>query len=966
MRKPKSKKKVYVEDEETPPQYEIGGSSSLDLRLPPRLFATDRFPTRRLNIYSSPDLLPFIRNVLRDTPELETIRQSCFGKLFDLPARQCPVSCKLIHVFLTRQLVCLPKNTLWSAFGGSPFRYAIVAGKDRVWKILFGKKKYVKIADLCRMLETDKDMDGWNKIRIALIIIVDGVLIAHKQEARPTPRYVRMVENLKTFLAFPWGRESFLKTISCMKPSKFVPKKCEDPVATLVKKLKQRSFRLQGFTLSLQLVAFCAIPQLLDYIPAPLNNLTVMDLEDGNLPQHKSINAIHIRRVEFDPNLVVTPIITIKSQPQPGWGLFSDDVKDDSVIYLEQLIADQHSFNKHMWHGGVTSEPIIKKPKNRSKKKSDTIKQSLKPRLPSARKQRRISSYFTRSTTQSFTNVQITEMVIQISTQMKQLKREMKRRKKRSHARQSSFNKLFSRRKQSNTPSHTPEPTRTPTDVLHNQDDGPMETDVLPQTTSPIISQYEAQLHRDSASDPLASSPASDHCIHTRSVHVSSNHNNTCVHTSPDHNVDSRQVSPVFNHTPPISQMITHPNDATDDYDEPPRTPLNSVVYDKSDHPNSPEINHILYHGLRIYDAINPDPPIFDSSIPRSRLLLSPQPKTMLTSPTKSNDSLSGFAVHATTVNAFTATASSNSPPSLEQNTPGVVDLTATKDVESHVPSLDENHLANELSKSPIIHALTLISPLPGLEWDLFYNTISTKTNVYHTTPSSFDFSNKFLLDLAKPKQWTSTRHMEVLIHMLAARHSTHLLTEKSAFTTPLLPAYICDSWADFAPCRKRSTFVWDERLVDIVLHQGKKWMEDIHTIYTPMLWNCKHWVGLAINLDMGRVERFMQPLLTILPYLVRKVAMCELTQFSRLKEFVWRRIPDLYNNSRFCDCGPVSMKFLEMHTLGDPAPHMSGITDQTVDDFRKQYALDIYKTIVMPAFSAYAVYSESLSPPFV
>ncbi|KAF2542967.1 hypothetical protein F2Q68_00029598 [Brassica cretica] len=606
MRKPKSKKKVYVEDEKTPPQYKIGGTSSPDLRLPPRLFATDRFPTRRLNIYSSPDLFPFIRNVLRDTPELETIRQSCFGKLFDLPARQCLVSCKLIHAFLTRQLVCLPKNTLWSAFGGSPFRYGL--------------------------------------------------------------------EEFGTVTGLPCGSY----------PERYTPNTGKAVVAG-----KDR--------------------------------------------------------------LVVTPIIPIESQPQPGWELFPDDVKDDS-------------------HGGVTSEPIIKKPKNRGKKKSDTIKQSLKPKQPSARKQRRISSYFTRSTTQSFTNVQLTEMVIQLSTQMKQLKCEMKRRKKRSHARQSSFNTLFSRRKQSNTPSHTPEPTRTPTDVLHNQDDGPMETDVLPQTTFPIISQYEAQLHRDSAYDPLASSPASDHCIHTRSVHVSPNHNNTCVHTSPDHNIDSRQVSPVFNHTPPVSQMITHPNDATDDYDEPPRTPvsvqplwdeLNSVVYDMSDHPNSPEINHILYHGVRIYDAINPDPPIFDSSIPRSRLLLSPQPKTMLTSPTKRNDSLSGFAVHATTVNAFTATASSNSLPSLalkEQNTPGVVDLTATKDVESHVPSLDEYHLANELSKSPLIHALTLISPLPGLEWDIFYNTISTKTNVYHTTPSSFDFSNKFLLDLAKPKQWTSTR----------------------------------------------------------------------------------------------------------------------------------------------------------------------------------------------------------------
>ncbi|CAN6863909.1 unnamed protein product [Brassica oleracea] len=444
MRKPKSKKKVLVEDEETPPQYEVGGislfpllsffpksrnlicfiyvdPSSPDLCLPPRLFATDRFTTRRHNTYSSPDLLPFIRNVLRDTPEFETIRRSCFGKLFDLPARQCPVSCKLIHAFLTRQLVCLPKNTLWSAFGDFPFRYgleefgtvtglpcgsyperynlktgkAIVAGKDRVWKRLFGKKKFVTIADLCRMLETDKDMDGWKKIRIALIIIVGGVLIAHKQEARPTPRYVRMVENLKTFLAFPWGRESFLKTISCMKPPSFVPKKCEDPVATLVKTLKQRSFRLQGFPLSLQLVAFRSIPLLLDYIPAPLNNLTLMDLEDGTLPQHKSINVIHIRRVEFDPN---------------------------------------------------------------------------------------------------------------------------------------------------------------------------------------------------------------------------------------------------------------------------------------------------------------------------------------------------------------------------DQNAHGVVDLMATKDVESHVPSLEENHLANELSKSPLIPAVTLISPLPGLEWDLFYNTVSTKMDVYHSAPSSFDFSNKFLLDLAKPKQWTSTR----------------------------------------------------------------------------------------------------------------------------------------------------------------------------------------------------------------
>ncbi|KAL0713599.1 hypothetical protein Bca4012_020577 [Brassica carinata] len=560
MRKPKTKKKAKILDEETPIQNETGGTSLEDI-------AIDRFPTKRLNIYSSPDLLPFIRNVLRDTPDFETIRRSCFGKLFDLPTRQRPVSCKLIHSFLTRQLLCLPKNTLWYVFGGSPFRYdleefgtvtglpcgsfpggykpntgkKIVAGKDRAWKILFGKKKFVTVAECCWMLENDKNMSGWKKLGIALIVIVDGVLIAHKQEAHPTPRYFRMVENLNTFFAFPCGRESFLKTISCMKPPKFVPNKCEDLVATL---------------------------------------------------------------------LVFTPIIPIERQEQPGWGVWSDDDKEDIVIYLEQLIAD------HTPSTNKCDMPLIKKPKTRVKKKSATIKQSLKTRQPSARKQRHISSYFTRSSTKSFTNVQLTEIVIQLTKQVKQLRREMKRRKKRVHGRQSSFHTLLLRRKKSNTPTHQSEPTPNNTESLHNQDDGAMATNELPERLSPIISQYEAQLHRDSTVSPLASSPVSEPCIHTQSVHV-----------SPDHNT-------------------------------------------RIDHPNSPEIHHILYHGVRIYDSIDPDTPIFDSSIPphsptRSRLMLSPQPTTQFTTPTKSNNSLSCFAVHAATVNTFTATASSNSPPCL-------------------------------------------------------------------------------------------------------------------------------------------------------------------------------------------------------------------------------------------------------------------------------------------------------------
>ncbi|KAG2329899.1 hypothetical protein Bca52824_001079 [Brassica carinata] len=190
---------------------------------------------------------------------------------------------------------------------------------------------------------------------------------------------------------------------------------------------------------------------------------------DGHLPQHPSITSIDIRRTEFADDLVFTPIIPIERQEQPGWGVWSDDDKEDIVIYLEQLIAD---------HTPSTN-------------KCDML----------------------------------TEIVIQLTKQVKQLRREMKRRKKRVHGRQSSFHTLLLRRKKSNTPTHQSEPTPNNTESLHNQDDGAMATNELPERLSPIISQYEAQLHRDSTVSPLASSPVSEPCIHTQSVHVSPDHN---------------------------------------------------------------------------------------------------------------------------------------------------------------------------------------------------------------------------------------------------------------------------------------------------------------------------------------------------------------------------------------------------------------------------------------------------------
>uniref|UniRef100_A0A0D3CK87 DUF1985 domain-containing protein n=1 Tax=Brassica oleracea var. oleracea TaxID=109376 RepID=A0A0D3CK87_BRAOL len=245
------------------------------------------------------------------------------------------------------------------------------------------------------MLETDKTLPSDKRIRLALIMIVDGVLIAHKQVAKPTLHYVHMVDNLDSFLKFPWGHESFLKTITCMKP----PTDATDPVGALAQVLKQTTYRLTGFALALQLVAMKAIPLLATKIPAPYYNLTLLDLDEGHLPPHGSIHLEDFLTVEADTQLRVTPLIPL-AENAPSWG---NETSDERVVYMESLIAENHQFHLFDWPGGDTSNPeFIFKPAVPTVHRKHTVpkKQPLKvnktpkKRASSARKQKQISNYF--------------------------------------------------------------------------------------------------------------------------------------------------------------------------------------------------------------------------------------------------------------------------------------------------------------------------------------------------------------------------------------------------------------------------------------------------------------------------------------------------------------------------------------------------------------------------------------------
>ncbi|KAF8113485.1 hypothetical protein N665_0049s0001 [Sinapis alba] len=194
----------------------------------------------------------------------------------------CPVSCKLIHGLLSRQLISKTEYTLWSVFGNNPIRFSL----EEFWSITglnCGEFPAGYDPPDHNSKDANKQKDAHNnsfwRIRLALIIIVDGVLIASQQVHRPTLRYVKMLENVDDFLEFPWGRESFIRTVRCMKPPMFDKgKHAHDPVGMLVQKLKQETFRLTRFPLALQLLAFRAIPMLQSKIPAPFHENTILDL----------------------------------------------------------------------------------------------------------------------------------------------------------------------------------------------------------------------------------------------------------------------------------------------------------------------------------------------------------------------------------------------------------------------------------------------------------------------------------------------------------------------------------------------------------------------------------------------------------------------------------------------------------------------------------------------------------------
>ncbi|KAF3519059.1 hypothetical protein DY000_02058849 [Brassica cretica] len=260
---------------------QTGESSRPDQRLPERLFATNIFPRKRLNIYSKPGILCFIKHTLQGSQEFEVIRRSCFGGLFNLPARQCPVSHKLIHSLLSRQILVLSQHTLWPVVAGNPFRFSLA--------------EFQTITGLpCGPFPEHYQSPSFNT-----------------RNAAKDPLWQKLL-----------GHDSLITV---------------------------KTYRLQGFPLALQLVAFQAMPLLAIKIPAAPNPATLLELEDPHLPLHKSLSINDFEVAEADPKLRVITLIPLADNA-PLWG---DEPEDERVRYMEELIAQNHEFHIRDWPGAI-------------------------------------------------------------------------------------------------------------------------------------------------------------------------------------------------------------------------------------------------------------------------------------------------------------------------------------------------------------------------------------------------------------------------------------------------------------------------------------------------------------------------------------------------------------------------------------------------------------------------------------
>lgn len=392
--------------------------------LPDRVFSADCYPGHavRINSYSKPKYLIDILHILDGMPELDTLLASPLGSLFSLPVRRCSLSGQLVHQMLCRQLDTTNSEEMWFVFGGQPLRFSLsefreatgleccpfpsqekldaatthAEGSAPYWYTLIGGKLgSVTVKALLQMLKTQPNMPSWRKFRLALIVIVEGVLLCRSQPVKASAEVVEMVKDVDFFLKYPWGRHSFHRMLRMVKVGSYL-----EDADSLVAKLKQSSVAVHGFPLAIQLFALKYIPLLLTILPNGEDQSTFLDRIIHHLPKCKSFHTSNILRLEYSSNvrsysmtisffyfflsviphhILYTLQLCVLHPQNPDPAFVASEHCDPKVKELERLIASSFQFTKDVWSGGDASLPSLTSSRKRKSIPSRSASSSSGP-----------------------------------------------------------------------------------------------------------------------------------------------------------------------------------------------------------------------------------------------------------------------------------------------------------------------------------------------------------------------------------------------------------------------------------------------------------------------------------------------------------------------------------------------------------------------------------------------------------
>ncbi|CAN6814570.1 unnamed protein product [Brassica oleracea] len=215
--------------------------------------------------------------------------------------------------------------------------------RSTVWHELFDTAVGdITVSDVLKMLRNPY-LAPWKRVHLALIALVDGVICCSNKWLKLTPKYVEMLCNVEYFLDYPWGRESFLKTLPRLLP----PYTSEDPLGEMRHHSSQQTTAAYGFPLALQLFAFEAVPLLL----AKISNAQSTDNFLVNPPACE--NTVTILSVNDIVEVEEDPYVSLRFSLSHFNYVF-DKLFNQRVMHLVDLMLSGHRFQKSDFPGGDT------------------------------------------------------------------------------------------------------------------------------------------------------------------------------------------------------------------------------------------------------------------------------------------------------------------------------------------------------------------------------------------------------------------------------------------------------------------------------------------------------------------------------------------------------------------------------------------------------------------------------------